>query len=1178
MKGFKARTCAVDSVGRVHRRLVAVLLSAIFLATCSLAQQGPTLPADPLSEPCFAQAPPGQVPAATLEEGLRLVEADCTRGSVGSLQLGIYRLEWQDAEGVWQRGEQVALLRSTVDDLWWYRLGAGGPVAWSTLAQAGDPHILSELIPVLLPDSEVPSSSGGDPCGGASECQSWSSWIFDQRVGDNGPGLRRLDRVLHRRALGWQGVAQWLARALDGVPESPQAANGSDYPTAVRPRLLAGLPRSSWLTWTLTSRTAGRSELLERHWNLPSPSSLFPGLDLPAWPASSSVIPPRPVSPSAPAPAAGGSGLAAPAASPTRGSTSSPSESFCPGMVHVPRARAEGYGFEWSWHPLALAETDLATGGATSTTSAGCLPVPPATEFALELRNDRVHIQSRAAFDESPILAWNPVTIRVPQGGPYVFVQPGGDYREKLVAANIFSWLNHGIDRFTDLDPSLGRLVANLEISQWRHLETCAGHWPYPGKIYLPLACPFAESFVPKGMCPDVVLHELSHEVIGRAVKQASHQGTVDGDLFEALADHFAMGFRGGSGRPSFFRFGLNCQNDHRIFDLDRFGSGLGRYNLQVVLGSLRQHDLNAEQGKVFDKLLTLAVRLAPNDIESFVRQLVDLAVKEKSVDIADQVCQALVDHAGHCDDLCKGRSLCTGFTKTRRVGDRLTVEGRFLGSVDRAPEPACTTYALRVEDLDSGQQIDCRSGEAAHLEESFDLAPGTGPLALRLQACAHPAPDPCSATDEVHANGAHFETAARIDGWPSAQLQPGRQMATQLAFEAPALADFGDGPPLLGVTAAGDFGVVSATGLRQFEVVEEGADDGKLYRLSTDVTTSGGGQVQGWSVDGRQLSTHLEPAPGQADGWRWRWVSGDQRPGEVERDAVLRGDGPTLVATDPRVELLAWDASRLTVGDWSRPTPEIRSLPWPEPIDPTTLQVLWTPGGPVLSAEQRFPRQQRVLQIDTSLPEPTLVDVETTWLVRPIELPGLRVTRWRDGRALRNWTFRIDQSLCRAPPFLAASMIGSDSASSVECDGDRCRLAVLTCDGHLARLDLSSELPVWSRPTVGDTAVPLNLHGVVPSIDGLHPLQSGTFTGNTEQWLAGPLRSRDETGRWVDRLWILDEDLQIVPLTVPISTLGPLRASPVVTRVEGDDPPETRPQILLLTDDGVEVWRALTP
>ena len=1157
------------SRGQAPLVLAAALISALVAPLGSLAQQASVSTTD--SQPdfwrCFAEPPPGEVPTVSLGEGLRLVEVECAQGSVGSLQLGIYRLEWQGSDRVWRQGEQLALLKSALGGQWWYRLGSGSNELFSLLPSSGDQGLLGNLFETLEPSPKDRDTVEVEPCGADPRCQSWSSWIIDQRVAYNGQGLRRLDRVQHRSRLGWQGVAHWLSRALDGVPAETfvnPTIGGSPASTGVHPWIDSGLPRSSWLTWTLTSRIAGRSDPIERHWNLPAPSSVFPELELPARVVSGSPIPPSAVSPPVPFTSTGGFDLvskpAIPIVSPAGEAASG---TLCPGpVVHVPRATPKGYGFEWSWHPLVLAETDLFTGGETSTNLAGCLPASPTTEFAVELRNDRVHIQSLAAFDQPPGDSWDPVAIRVPQQGPYAFLQPGGTYREKLVAANIFGWLNRGVDRFAVLDPSLGGKVVDLEVSQWRNLEDCAGHWPYPGKIYLPFACPLSDSFVSKGMCPDVVLHELTHEVIGRAVRQVSHQGPVDGDLFEALADHFAMSFRGETGdQPSFFRFGLNCQNDYRVFDLEKLGSGLSRRNLQVVLGSLRQLDLDAKEGEVFDKLLTLAVRLAPDDLERFAHYLVDLAVKEKSLDIANEVCQAFVDHAGHCDDLCKGRSLCSGFTKIRRVGDQLTVAGRFLGSIDQAPEPSCKAYALKVEDLASGQQIDCLSGESAHVEEEFDLPPDTGPLILRLQACPTAAPDPCSATKEAEKDEARFETVARIEGWPAARQQSGQHLVTQLAYDNSALADFSESPPLLGITATGDFGVVSTTGLRTFEVAEEGADEGKDYRLGADASTTEGGQVQGWSLDGRQFTTHLEEMP---EGWRWRWVSGDRRPRGVEWESLLRGNAETVLATDPRVELLSWDTTRLTVGDWRPSIPKVRSLPWPEPIDPASLQVLWSPRGPVLSVEQRFPRQVRLFRINQEL---ALVDVKTSWLVQPIEVPGLRVIRWQDGQAEHNWTFRIDESLCLAPPFLAASVIDVDADSVIDCGVDRCRLAVLTCDGHLARLDLSAEQPVWSRPKTGDPTVPLKLHGVVPSIGGLRPLQAVTFNGGPEHWLAGPLRARDETGRFLDRLWILDEDLQIVPLVVPISTFGPVLASPVMTKVK------ERKLVLLLAEDGVEIW-----
>lgn len=178
---------------------------------------------------------------------------------------------------------------------------------------------------------------------------------------------------------------------------------------------------------------------------------------------------------------------------------------------------------------------------------------PHNKEIQVPLENERFKIHALEALE-------NTVEKRLTHGASPVMVKLNDSWRELEVGAVAYRNLRKALRYFDALIPlpatepgqdaqsldGTGQEIGErLAVFQTVGISgaNCLARW-MPGEIHLPLLCRTETLFEPKGLCPEVVAHEVAHQVLVRAVDLAenrSYWDVMDRFLGEELADFFAM-------------------------------------------------------------------------------------------------------------------------------------------------------------------------------------------------------------------------------------------------------------------------------------------------------------------------------------------------------------------------------------------------------------------------------------------------------------------------------------------------------------------------------------------------------------------------------------------------------------------------------------------------------------
>ena len=460
------------------------------------------------------------------------------------------------------------------------------------------------------------------------------------------------------RPLGRTGVSQWLIENLPGQRSVSELA---------RPELP---PSASQEFWTQISTIAGRGgsgreiRQLTDTWapegrGNPEAGPPDQGLD-----RALTTVPVE----TSPESLSGRLGGGTPQ-SPDAEDSASPCESLPkkPPCLFAASAAASSHGFNWRWRGLANVDVGF---GSLFTDPDGRLPDFPPSSYWITLSNRHLAIRSIQAPNRT-------IRAQVSQPAPHVLVQPGSELYETLVAGNIFLRSQEGLAKLAKLHPWIPDRFTNVEIHQTVHdgSRPCNGR-RQPGAIYLPLGCPTLDGFVPKGLCRDLVLHELSHEVLGSLVGLATAQrrrvvGGAGSALDEGLSDLFAFWLRGQESQ-GVWRFGYRCQDDDRFFDPGI--KNMARDGIVVALRTPTLGDKPPIPPKLLGQLVALAVLHGWRDVESFLDTLLDLAADKIPIEETrlDALCDSIWAHTGHCNSgICERRNRCH-----RIVGPRIEHDG----------------------------------------------------------------------------------------------------------------------------------------------------------------------------------------------------------------------------------------------------------------------------------------------------------------------------------------------------------------------------------------------------------------------------------------------------------------------------------------------------------------------
>ncbi len=187
-----------------------------------------------------------------------------------------------------------------------------------------------------------------------------------------------------------------------------------------------------------------------------------------------------------------------------------------------------------------------------TTDSEGDFCWPDGKEIQVPLENKRFKIHALKDLE-------NTVEKSLEYGASPVLVTLNDSWRELEVGAVAYRNLRKALEDFDDLIPlpatrpgqdaqpdGTGQEIdERIDVFQTVGISgaNCLARW-MPGEIHLPLLCRTQILFEPKGLCPEVVAHEVAHQLMGRAVDLAENRSYLDvmgGFLGEELADFFAM-------------------------------------------------------------------------------------------------------------------------------------------------------------------------------------------------------------------------------------------------------------------------------------------------------------------------------------------------------------------------------------------------------------------------------------------------------------------------------------------------------------------------------------------------------------------------------------------------------------------------------------------------------------
>jgi hypothetical protein len=344
------------------------------------------------------------------------------------------------------------------------------------------------------------------------------------------------------------------------------------------------------------------------------------------------------------------------------------------------RAHAVDSGFEWKWAGLGNASI---TNLNDRTNTCGCFRRPegnPPNGFSIELKNENLAVERDGG---------RTFELRFGKTDPLVFIEPGSQGESACRAANAFIWSNEGLedfgDRFFEWVP---QLVRNLRLTQEDQAIPACAAVRIPGRIYLPSHCSQVDGYVAKGLCGDVVLHELFHELTGSLVALANAKRVhrvKDTVLDEALSDFFVLKLRRAE-MDDGSEYGRSCQNDFKNLRL----GGDGHRGQDDLVRFLRL--LNDEDQILIGKLAILALMYESADINRFLDEVLNLAIYKLDLgpEKVTPLCEALELETEFRPPACKtymaikqiktpgGEEPCDeNFCRKRRLGASKVTEAR---------------------------------------------------------------------------------------------------------------------------------------------------------------------------------------------------------------------------------------------------------------------------------------------------------------------------------------------------------------------------------------------------------------------------------------------------------------------------------------------------------------------
>lgn len=999
------------------------------------------------------------------------------------LSLGLFRLERPVSSRDAPVGADVlSILIRHVDSVTrvWLRVGPWEDTGWIELEMSEDTTNSGHEFLFRSCSGRIVSAGPdfwSDPCQSREDCESqfflWPRWVEDQ-------GTRDLEWVPARSVfepvpLGRHGVARWLLQ------------EGASYRNAELAATAETVAASQWI-WTSTISLADRLDPVSEHVFFPEPR-------LPesagTWTTGSRIEPRI-----------------------SRHFLPQTSGNDCP-RIFAPRAQTpadQAWGFDWTWKGLPEAETSLNL----YTQNDGCLAKAPHTDFTVFLQNQHLRVRKLLNPDDIPI------AVSFAKNGPYVFMEPGSTFFEVLVAANIFGWANQGLSGFDQVYHWLRWQVRGLDIYQAPSMamQPCAAR-RFPGMIHLPLMCPGYDGFVAKGLCGDVVVHELAHEVMGSLVGLGTggeRKVIDDSTVNEALAYYFALDLKP---TGSTWHYAPACQNDDHWV-----GQGTGDFAETSLLSALagirdRLQD-NDHDEKILGRLLSLATLYGWQSPKKFFDEFFDFAQDKADVDatILEPICEELRDHAGVCDPRCPKNVLCYQLSDVEPDGDSLVVRGTFLGT------NACPGYTISI--ADSGESVDSEPGvlPRRRVDEELGRFVSFRPMVPQFELVLEPS---CP--------------GMQLEAHKANQLEPARFHVAALPKEILKRPDEAESVEPAQVVAGGrDEGrqqliVGSERGLLWSRQQRElGAQNSVLEtRIWPGFSATSGGLLQGWTTTGRQITMRLVGEPNSQEP-----LLGDlSLPSRAGR-AIASTWPERLLSDDPRLELLAVDAFGITLGTWPEDVrPGILRYPFAREIDPASLEIGLSLKGPVFAATERHPNAVRVYALRNG----ALQQIDDT-AVFPLETPALSFRRG----GLEFARELLEPSSCHAPPYV--SWVGDN-------------IVALSCDGVVAAYRLVDEKVVrrsWLR----------ELGGILVSSVGAKPVQLGSpngYPGHDEALILGPFRHGDESEA-EDRIEIVDSlNGERIP-PHPIRSRKPMHGAPAVLDLDGDNCDE-----VVIVTDKVEVW-----
>ena len=280
-------------------------------------------------------------------------------------------------------------------------------------------------------------------------------------------------------------------------------------------------------------------------------------------------------------------------------------EKSCPHkevVVSVPQRTDSG--LDWRYRPLTgRGVKDVAD----LVPDLSCFEVGRGSEY-VSLENDFVQVTELGRS--------SPLGFQFFDGQPWIFSRPEKASDEERVAGTIFLHANRAVAGFASIFDWLPEHLNRVKIRQviGHHSDSCKAWWRGLGEIAIPLDCNIWGSFQPKGLCGEIVTHELTHELSARllALTNADYSRIAGKNtmpmLWEALADYLAVSLQGDDGT-----YGAFCGDDFRSLEYGLYRPQLDRP--RSMLEDRRIHSPSFKSLLISSALFDLAPALARTDL-----------------------------------------------------------------------------------------------------------------------------------------------------------------------------------------------------------------------------------------------------------------------------------------------------------------------------------------------------------------------------------------------------------------------------------------------------------------------------------------------------------------------------------------------------------------------------------